>query len=131
MNILAIYRFSLVSVVLTYSAYWFFPFMYGYFEDAQQEFLSYGGSWSIYYFPTWFYWSLYILWLIGALGMLLMRKLGRLIFLCTVIILMPISILTGFVVQSPPEVFLGYVTTSLEAFVLTLAFFSPIREKFW
>jgi len=116
---------------LTYSAYWFFPYLYGYFDSDQQSLLSYSGAWSIYIFPNWFYWILFLAWMVGALGMILMRKIGRLIFLFSVIILIPLSILGGFVVLSPPEVLLGYMTTILEVFALSLAYFSPLREKFW
>ena len=131
MSLLSFYRAALCIAVLSYLVLWYFPYMDKYLDSGQQEFLSYSGSWAIYLLPDWLSWSLFIAWNVGALGMLLMRRLGRFIFLISVVLLIPLNILAGFTVISPPEALLSHVVTSSEAVVLTLAYFSPLKERFW
>jgi len=68
---------------------------------------------------------------VGALGMILHRKIGRLIFLITSISLIPLNIVNGISVMLAPEALLSHISTSLEAAALSIAYFSPLKDKFW
>ena len=96
-----------------------------------QYILSFSGSSAMYIFPNWVWNIILVLWLIGALGMLLHRKAGRLIFLIVSICLIPINILNGVNVTLAPEALLSHISTSLEAVTLSMAYFSPLKDKFW
>ena len=131
MNLLKTYQVSLIISCLLYVAYWFAPWLYGYLDAESQQILSFGGAKASIYFPDWV-WNIYLaLTIISYIGMFLFRKAFRTLFVLLLVVSLPFDTLTGMSVMTGIEYVALTVSNILSGVIITLAYFTELRNKFY
>ncbi len=131
MKLLKIYQISLIASCLLYLGYWFAPWLYGYLDSESQGILSYGGIKASFYLPDWF-WDLFlVLNLIAYLGMFLFRKVFRTLYVTLIVLSYPLASLSGMVVMTGVEGVIISIVALLDGVVITLAYLTELRNKFY
>lgn len=131
MHLLNLYWGSIIVSAAFYVLYWFSPYTHGSLSPDIQGLLSYNGFESWIELPGWLLWSMFIVKMTSYAGIFLFRKLFRLLFL--IIFLFGIIILpfTGASVITGLEAFVIDSSTALSGFILAMALFSPLKDKFY
>jgi len=131
MKLLRIYQASVIISCILYVAYWFSPWLYGYLDSEVQSVLSWGGYKSAFDLPQWF-WNIYLtLNIISYIGMFLLRKVFRALFLILIVVSYPLSSIGGMSVMTGLEVILIDISTFLAGFIIALAYYSDIKNEFY
>lgn len=131
MTSLRIYQISVITACALFVAYWFSPWLYGYLDAESQGILSWGGYKSAIDLPEWL-WDCYLLLIIVSyIGMFLLRKAFRTLFLIITIASFPLAMVNGMSVITGMEVVLIDLSTFLDGFIIALAYFSNLKEKFY
>ena len=111
--------------------YWFAPWGYGYLAQEKQSLLSYNGYGSLVGESEYFYWGFFLAMVTGYIGMLLFRKLFRLWFVSLIVIGLILSPIFGMSILTGIEAFIFDTSTILSGFVIALAYFTPLKDKFY
>lgn len=131
MKILNIYWAALFVSATFFLMYWFAPWAYGTLDPETQSMLSFGGTDSLVSIPEWWYWFHLVIVLVGYGGMFLLRKIFRWWFLGAFVLGLLLSPVYGTSIITGIEVFIIDTSTFLSGFILALAFFSPLKNKFY
>jgi len=112
-------------------AYWFSPWLYGYLDTETQSILAWGGYKAALNLPEWF-WNAYLLiTIVSYIGMFLLRKIFRTLFLVVMIFSFPITFIGGIYVMTGIEVILIDLSTLLTGFIIALAYYSNLKKHFY
>jgi len=131
MTLLKTYKISVVVSGTLFLAYWFSPWLYGYLDSETQGILAWGGHKAALNMPEWF-WNIFLFAIVASyIGMFLFRKAFRTIFLVVTIISFPITFIGGMSVITGIEVVLIDLSTLLTGFILALAYYSNLKERFY
>ena len=131
MNLLKTYQASLIISCVLYVSFWFAPWLYGFLDAESQQILSYGGVKSSIYFPDWI-WNIYLtLTIFSYVGMFLLRKAFRTLFVLILVVSIPFDTLTGMSVMTGIESAAMTVSNLLSGVVIALAYFTELRNKFY
>lgn len=131
MTLLRTYQLSVIASCILFVAYWFAPWLYGYLDSETQGILAWGGHKSAIDLPEWFWNGLLLLIIVSYIGMFLLRKAFRTLFLVVTIALFPLSLIGGMSVITGMEVVIIDISTLLSGFIIALAYFSNLKEKFY
>ena len=131
MKIETFYRTCIIVGAILYIAFWFMPYSYGYYNGEIQSLLSYTGFAATIQFSDTVSWIIFFMFLFCSLGMYLYRKIFRTAFLLLLTTITIISSLTGVSVITGVDVMLNDITSILDGAVLAMAYFSPIKDKFY
>jgi len=126
-----VFRVAVIVTAVTYSVYWLLPYSYGYLDPEVGSLLSCSGFKSIYVIGEYVSIALLILLLYGCWGMYFYRKIGRNAFLIAMLAATAMTPLHGVVVETAGGVMLIDIAHVASGMVLALAYFSPIRDKFY
>ncbi|WP_092999113.1 hypothetical protein [Thiohalomonas denitrificans] len=131
MNAKMLFRIAVIAGAVTYVAYWFLPYTYGYLDTFTGSLLSYGGHDAVFVGPELFHNVIFVAWLVAAVGLLLFRKLARSLFLILVVTTMALSPLYGLSVETAGGATLISIANMADGVVLALAYFSPVKNEFY
>jgi len=126
-----LYRIAVLTGAVTYSAYWFLPYTYGYLDSFTGSLLSYAGHAAIFVGPEIFHIAIFAAWLVAAVGLLLFRKTARTLFLVLVVATTALSPLFGVSVETAGGATLIAIANMADGAVLALAYFSPVKNEFY
>ena len=130
MKLIQIYWMALTISGLCYLAFWFAPYTYSSYSPELQTLLAYSGLGAWYKLPAWFDWSYFILTLIAYVGMMSFRKIFLWLFVLTFVLSIVMEAATGATIITGMETFIIDTSTALASFVIGLAFFSPLKDRF-
>ncbi len=125
------FRISVVVGVIAYSAYWFLPYTYGYLRADVGEVLSYAGYGAIYSGSEVVDLLMFVVWMVGAFGMFFHRKIARNLFLFSIVASLGMAPLYGMFVETSGGVVLIDMAHIAFGMALALAYFSPVKDKFY
>ena len=131
MTLLKIYQLSVITSCVLFVAYWYAPWLYGYLDSESQGILAWGGHKSSYELPEWFSNAYLVIMIISYIGMLLLRKAFRTLFLILTIISFPIALISGMSVITGIEVVIIDISTLLSGFIIAIAYYSKLNEQFY
>ncbi len=131
MTLLRTYQLSVFTSCIMFVAYWFSPWLYGYLDTETQSILAWGGYKAALNLPEWF-WNAYLLiTIVSYIGMFLLRKIFRTLFLVVMIFSFPITFIGGIYVMTGIEVILIDLSTLLTGFIIALAYYSNLKKHFY
>ncbi len=131
MNLLRIYHISLIASCVLYLAYWFAPWLYGYLDTESQQILALEGSKATLTLPVVF-WDFYLFFtLVSYVGMFLLRKAFRTLFIVLLVGIFPVQSLMGIGVTTGIESVIVEISTLLTGVVIALAYFTELKDKFY
>ncbi len=110
--------------------YWYAPWLYGYLSPDKQSLLSYGNFGAMIEPPEWWYQLNLIVILVIYAGLFKFREIFRWLYLFVTVFLLVTSPIYGVSIITGIEVFITGTSTMLNGFILALAFYSPLKEKF-
>jgi hypothetical protein len=131
MKSIKVYYTALIISAVFFLMYWFAPWGYQYLAQEKQSLLSYHSYGSVIGESEYLYWGFFSAMVIGYVGMLLFRKLFRLWFVSLIVISLILSPLFGMSIITGIEVFIIDTSTILSGFVIALAYFTPLKDKFY
>jgi hypothetical protein len=126
-----LFRIAVVVGAITYVAYWFLPYTYGYLDGFTGSLLSYAGHDAIFVGPELLHYAMFASWLVSAVGLLLFRKFARTLFLILVVFTTALSPLLGITVETAGGATLLSIANMADGLVLALAYFSPVKTEFY
>lgn len=130
MKLITVYKTAITLSGFFFLLYWFAPWGYSVFSLESQNLLSYSGYNAVIAIPEAITWILFIGHITSYIGMLLLRKHFRLLFLLMTIISILQGPLNGISIISPIEVLLIDISTILRGFALALAYYSRVTDYF-
>ena len=131
MKLETVYRAAIISGALAYILFWFMPYTYGYFDGEIQAILSYTGYASIISFNETTGWLLFFMFLACSFGMFFYRKIFRTAFLMLIIFTTTLIPLLGLAVMTSVDTLFINITNIMDGVALAMAYFSPIKDKFY
>ncbi len=130
MDVKIIYRFCIILGTVTYTAYFFLPYTYGYLDSDTGNLLSYSGYGAMFQGNAVIEYIIFTAWLMCALGMFFFYKIARTAFVFLLVSTTALVPLFGASVETAGGTLLLDITNITDGFILALAFFSPIRNEF-
>lgn len=123
-----------IVFVLSYCAWFFLPYTYGYMQQETQSLLSYGGHGAILQnegvndFIGWFF---LLGTCIAAFGTILCKKLFRAAYTILIVCSVLMGPLWGMGVETAGGVFLGYISNLAAGMLLATAYLSKASNEFY
>ena len=131
MKIETTFKISIIASCALLLVYWFAPWFYGYLDSETQQILSWGGYKSALSVQNWF-WNIFLFFsIISYVGIFLLRKVFRTLFLVIVISSLALSSVSGMSVITGFEVLIIDASTMLNGFIIAIAYFSELKSKFY
>ena len=123
-----------ITFIISYVAWWFCPYLYGYLDSKVHPLLGMAGHQSI--IPDTKLGNivaelLFAVTVVGALGTLFFRKIFRTIFALAICISVITSPLWGYAVEPPFSLFFGYISSVLSGVFLASAYFSKLSDVYY
>lgn len=131
MQLTKVFRIALVVGSVAYAVYWFLPYSYGYLDSETGYLLSYAGYGAMYSGNEFIDIAIFMAWLISAFGMFFFRKVARSIFLILVVTNIVAVPLYGISVETAGGAMMLDVAHIADGMVLALAYFSPVKDRFY
>ena len=131
MKLVHIYWLSIALSATFFLMYWYAPWLYGYLDPVSQSILSNDNYGAMFNLPEWWFQVYLVLVLFGYAGLLKFRSFFRWWFVVVMVFSLITSPIYGMNVITGIEVFIIDTSTMLNGFIIALAFFSPLKERFY
>lgn len=128
MNLIRTFRILVAAATACYVVWFLLP--YG-ASDLEQRIAEYSGHGAVlpihhsFYYGAWF-----TLWLVAALGLVLLHNWGRHLYLALSLLGIVVTPFSGYLIQPPLDTMFSSANLLLDGVVLAMAYLSPVAASF-
>jgi len=129
-NLVKLFQVLVVMSTLNYVILFFLPYFPEVFTPEVQKVLSYNGYGAVISSHLFIYGTVFLLWILSAIGMFFFQSYGRTLFLVMYVLSILMIPFFGVAVSAPAESFMFAIGDTLDIAIIALAYFSPLSGYF-
>ncbi|MCF6211895.1 MAG: hypothetical protein L3J88_10725 [Gammaproteobacteria bacterium] len=130
LNLVKLFQVLIVISTLNYVILFFLPYFPEVFSPETQKILAYNGYGAVISSHLFIYGTVFLLWILSAIGIFFFQNYGRILFLFMYILSIFMIPFFGVSVSAPIESLMFAISDILDIAIITLAYFSPLSGYF-
>lgn len=130
LNLVKLFQVLIIISTLNYVILFFLPYFPEFFSPEIQRVLAYNGYGAVIPSHLFIYGTVFLLWILSAIGIFFFQNYGRILFLFMYILSILMIPFFGVTVSTPIESFMFSIGDILDIAIIALAYFSPLSGYF-